>query len=1408
MEKIGFDIGVLYCKAVKLSAEGKTTKSYFEQHHGDTLAAAEKALKELGYTGRERVAFTGAASAPVAEMFGQEPLDLVRCQIRAVNRCCPQARYIIDVGGCSATLVQLDEKGNFQGYAGNSLCAAGTGSFLDEQAGRLGISYQQIGSFGHVENPPTIATRCAVFAKSDLIHRQQEGYSKPEMWSGLCRGMTSTLLGTLLRGRPLDGPTAFIGGVALNREVVRWLKNTYPEFIIVPENPHLLAAVGAALLAEKPALWQQRPASVRAEGERLTRYDWPLSLEKSIYPSFEAQEHYTDDDGNEVRVLKWPADGLLRGWLGIDIGSTSTKLALVAEDDSILVDVYRKTGGDPIGATQKLFKALRALAERRGGHYEILGVGTTGSGRKMVGKVIGADAIVNEISAHVAGAHRVDPSVETIFEIGGQDSKYMHVVDGNIRDANMNYVCAAGTGSFVEEVARKLGYRVDQIGQAVLGRRPPLTSDRCTVFMEQDVGRLIQKGVAPEDALAGVLVSVVKNYLNKVVGNRPRNRQKVFFQGATARNQGLVAAFERVVGCQVVVSPYCHVMGAYGVALLTRAAMKERRQEKSGFLGLDLEKRRISIEKETCRLCQNHCTISLASIDGVAEKPSWGYMCGRDPEEHRVRVNPCEKPLRLRQQLWREGGGGVEVAPDAPVIGLPQALSMYTYYPLWRRFFNRLGFRVELSGATNERIRQLATRLAGADFCFPAKVALGHVAELAGRQGVDFVCVPCMVSEERNPYTTAPKFCPYVQGLPAYSSAALDLNGLDTTRLIAPVVDLRMPFSRQIDYLQQALGEKLDVDRHRIKEAWKDAWQAQRQFEARLRQEGARLLAEASRRGEKVLVLVGRPYNNFDTGMNLGLPQKIAEQGRLVLPMDMLGAEPSLLDQRYYNTYWNYGQKILSALERVAESDNLDAVYLTNFSCGPDSFLLTYAEQIMGRRPFLALELDEHGADAGYLTRVEAFFDVLRKAVYQPRPPVKSSHPVSPRLGGKTVWLPPMHPVGTEIVAAAFRRHGVECRALEPENEESFELGRSLTRGSECLPTALTIGTFIKTLSRENKFDGQVLFMPTAEGPCRFGQYCTLHRQVLDRLGLKQVEILSPSSFNSYQGLDEPMRRTIWKAFLASDALFKAACRVRPYELNPGETNRVLQLQAESVERAFENPRGDWLGALDRALEKIMAVPRSGQPKPLVGVVGEIYVRCNVFANEHVIDAIEKFGGEAWLAPMTEWILYTVATQRISYRDRHMGVIQRLWSEAKNYYILHQEHRVNRLLRRHLPERLEPEIYEVIKDGCQFFPVNFEGEALLTVGRAMQFAKQGASLVVNCAPFGCMPGTLTTAVFRKLSAELGVPVVSMFYDGTGNQNQRLQVFLQNSVRRPEAATTIHLPPAQERPEASLRASNG
>jgi predicted CoA-substrate-specific enzyme activase len=1379
MGRIGIDIGALFVKAVRTDHEGRIQQRLYERHRGQPAAALERALSTLDVKPGDRLAFTGSNAEALADALGAPYRDVTLCHVEAIQRLVPGVRYIIDIGGGSATLIELDTQGRFQGYATNSLCAAGTGSFLDEQAGRLGMSYAEAGKLTHCAEPPMIATRCTVFAKSDLIHRQQEGCTRTELWSGLCRGMTQTLIATLLHGRPLDGRTAVIGGVALNTEVVRWLDKAWPGLVVVPPEPHLVAVLGAASYAAPPTRLALPASTSCADGPRFARFPWPLSLKRSRYPSFVTEEAYEDENHNEIRVTTWPPGATLRAYLGVDIGSTSTKAVLIGEDATVIADIYRKTAGDPIGATQLLFRAIQALAERKAATLEILGLGTTGSGRGIVGSVIGADAVINEISAHVAGAAQVDQTIDTIFEIGGQDAKYMHLVDGHIRDASMNYVCAAGTGSFVEEQAIRLGYRVAEAGPKVLGIRPPRATDRCTVFMEQDMTKLVQAGASPEEAFAAVMVSVVKNYLNKVVGNRYRSRTRIFFQGATARNPALVAAFERLLDVEIVVSPYCHVMGAYGVALLARRLMVERGTP-TAFRGLDVGARAVTLRKETCDLCHNSCTITHAEIAGVEDRPSWGYLCGREPDARAMRVNPRGRLFKKRQRLWLEAGRGIEVSERAPVVGLPQALSFYNYLPLWRRFFNRLGCRVKLSGATTHEIRELGKRMSGAEFCFPAKVFLGHAASLALAEGVDFLFLPQMKNEVPNEHVATSTFCPYVQATPAYTRAAFQLNGLDTARILSPIVDMRLSPRKLVDELTAALAQPLGVGWWRIYAAWSDAYRVQREFEQRVRDAGAEAITEARRRGEKIMIAVGRPYNLYDTGLNLGLPGKLADQGRTVVPLDALEIDLARLIPLHRNTFWNQGQKILAALEEVAGDERMDAVYFSNFSCGPDSFLLSYASEILGDKPFLTLELDEHGSNTGYLTRLESFGDVLRQP-HRERVVRRRAQPPPADFRDRTLWVPNMHPYTTALVAAALRAEGYRARALPLETAESFELGRSVTRGSECLPMALTVGSLLRVLRASAGAERHAFFMPSAQGPCRFGEYVALHRQILDREGFRDVPIMTPSHFKGFAGLEEPLRRSLWKGMVTGDILMKAGCKLRPYEREPGATDDVLAAETVRLSQAIEE-HDDLEEAVRHAIVRLEAVPRrEGPRRPLVGIVGEIYVRNNLFANEDVVRVVERIGGEAWMAPLAEWVLFASSLRNVRGHHGLKFSADLIATYLKWVWMLHWEKRLCESASPLLDDRHEPPLEDVLRNAECYLPDSVGGEALLTIGRAVSFARQGAVTVVNVSPFGCMPGNVATALFRRASADAGLPIVNLFYDGTGSQNGRLEVYLRAAM---------------------------
>lgn len=1392
---IGIDCGSLTVKGALLDNAGNVIASEHRLHNGEVVETVRGVIFAL-LDGMDptmvRIGITGRHAEPLSAITGLEAKDPVACEIAGSRVLFGKVDHIFHLGGGSVMLISLDGQGNLLSLAYNSACAAGTGSFLDEQAARMDLTHEEANAIEPVASPPPIATRCAVFAKTDLIHRQQEGYSRDELWCGLCEGMSRTAVQTLLKGHSLSGRVAITGGVASSPGMVHYLRATLEqggesdiEVLVSPKSP-VCAAIGAAsegpLFEIGPIL--ERLTSPARQTVTIQKKKRPrLELKKSRFPDFTVPISFVDDDGNEVRIHEalLHRNGYVPVILGVDVGSTSTKAALCLENGTVLADIYRRTLGDPVGAAKRLFSAMNEIERRLNLTFDVIAVGTTGSGRRIVGTIAGADIIVNEISAHVRGAVSVDPSVTTIFEIGGQDSKYMRIADGRCVDANMNYVCAAGTGTFVEELGRKLGFDVGSIGAAAIGAEPPHTSDRCTVFMEQDAFALIREGTSRQEVMAAILYSVIENYRSKVVGNRQVDRRKVMFQGATARNPGLVAAVENVFDVEVVVSPYCHVMGAIGAALL---ALDQIRISggKTKFRGLWLADRAVKVTTKPCELCSNRCVISTAHIEGVSETPSFGYLCGREPTDTRMRKNEGYALYRTRRNAFREL---IASGPKkGPRVGVPLALSTWGYAPLFKTLLSELGATPVFSPDTTRETARLGASTVGSDFCFPVKVAHGHIAAMLERDDLDAVFVPAMIEERRHPYASRSRFCPYMQVLHAVVKPLFEEKAIGPA-LVAPVLDWNLPPLEVGKYLSIAFAGVMDIDPEVGARAFETAKLAQLDFQESLIARGREAIKKLKREGKKGIVIIGRPYNTLDPIVSLNLPLKISESGFAVIPMEMLEFRPEKLGPAERNIYWHYGQKILCAVKEVADDPDLYGVYLTSFNCGPDSFILTHAEALMGEKPFLILELDEHGSDGGYATRIEAFLDVIRSRGRETtRCRTLTSCGAGPSdLKGRILWIPPMHPYGARLFPRVFRGYGIESECLPPSDEESLALGRAATRGSECTPMALTLGAFLKAIKHSGfPPEKHALFMPTATGPCRFGSYAQGQHMALERMGLGFIPIISPSSENSYLGIPTAARKTLWHAILCGDFLMKLVLARRPYEKERGTCDALAETWLERIGAELE-ARRDPMQALLGAAKAFEKVESYKDKRPLVGIVGEIYARCDPFANSFAIKAVEEGGGEAWLAPISEWILYTVWVAR-QHRDfRGEGLIDRIVSEMSNVFIEQREREYVEMMRPFLPNRMEPTIEEVAEAGMTLIPHEFEGESILTVGRTIRFFEQGADLVLNVAPFGCMHGHVTASLFERLARRYGRPIVSTFYDATGNANLTLRSFIEAARSR-------------------------
>ncbi|MCX6625041.1 MAG: acyl-CoA dehydratase activase-related protein, partial [Acidobacteria bacterium] len=668
-------------------------------------------------------------------------------------------------------------------------------------------------------------------------------------------------------------------------------------------------------------------------------------------------------------------------YLGIDIGSVSTNLVVMDADSNVVHDIYLRTGGRPIEAVEQ---GLKEIEEKWGHRLVIEGVGTTGSGRELIAEFVGADVVNDEITAHKTGAIHISSTlggepVDTIFEIGGQDSKFISIENGVVVDFAVNEACAAGTGSFLEEQAEKLGISIkgEFATLALAATSPTRLGERCTVFMERDITGWLHKGESVPDIVAGLAYSIALNYLNRVVRGRHVG-DVIYFQGGTAYNDSVTAAFSQVLGKKITVPPYNGVMGAIGMALIARQWSRATRGV-SRFRGYDLKSLPMSTRDFVCKACTNNCDIKEFTIDG--SKSFWGDKCS---DKYRKPMKSGRKPViedlfAYRDKVTEELAGSLanttklERKPGRIYVGVPRTMSTYDRYPFWHRYLTEIGCEVVLSRQTDARISADGVEYSLAQPCYPVQVAHGHVKSLI-HLGVDYILVPNVLNAEScEDDKTSAHFCPWNQTLPYVLKAVPQFEEAES-RFLTP----SMHFQLGREYIKDALaeiGRKLGVKRRVSDVAVDAAYAAQREFQDRLLAAGRRALDTLETTGEPGIILVGRSYNIYDRGINCDIPKKLRNfYGANVIPLDFLvtGTEP--VADLHPNMFWTSGRKILEAARFAGERPNMHMIYISNFKCGPDSYIKYFARQAAGA-PMLVLTFDGHGNDAGFMTRCEAYLD-------------------------------------------------------------------------------------------------------------------------------------------------------------------------------------------------------------------------------------------------------------------------------------------------------------------------------------------------------------------------------------------------------------------------------------------------
>ena len=1060
MYRLGIDIGTATVKLV-LTDENKTIITTWETlHHNQPSTMLKMGITELGVFLTEAVAvgITGADALSFHKVLKDSGfLEDVPAIVEGTKLLASSARSIMEIGSQGSRFItQIDQVPQF---ATNGHCAGGTGSFFEDQMSRLGLSIEDYSKLvDQATSVPRLSGRCAVFAKTDIIHRQQEGVRTPDILLGLCYAMIKNYKATIVRDRLVDKPVAFCGGVTKNRGVIRAIKEVFglqEDELIVPAYASFAGAAGAALHASGSFTSEQ--LFLAAD-----------HMKESHHGSLSALPAFSENTLSDPACTQFPVSGKCA--LGIDIGSTSTDLVIIGEHNELVDYQYLRTAGNPEAAVRK---GLASIKERFG-ELVFQAVGVTGSGRERVGRMLGADAIRDEITAQAAGAAHCVPEVNTVFEIGGQDSKYIQIEDGRVVDFQMNKICAAGTGSFVEEQAARMGIPINEFGPlALTAKNPASLGERCTVFIETAIAAASAEGIAQNEIAAGLCYAIVKNYLHKVVGTKPVGNH-IVLQGGVAYNPGIVAAFRAFYGERLIVNPYFSISGAFGVALLAKEANVGK---KSSFAGYEFSRKTIHMDTRNEEVRKN-----IEFYHQADKLLLDGYTGERDPRKK--------------------------------TVGVPFALMIHKFFPMANAFFTSLGYNVLLTKPTNDETIRLSQENARGETCYPVKLIYGHMKQLIDAK-VDYIFLPTIHTMKHELSHVEHNYgCVYMQTAAVSIGKALGLEEKGIT-LLSPVFDL--DFGKEaMASAMVGLGKILGIPKPFCAKALLAGAMAVRKHTNAVEKQGKQLL-DSLKLEDKVLVLITRNYGVSDPILNMGIPDLLLERGIKVITLSHLPGHALDISEEYPNLYWPFGQHILSGAKLIAHHPNLYAVYLTNHGCGPDSMLSHLFKKEMGDKPYLQIEVDEHFSKVGVVTRIEAFLNSLSKRNAKALPAdfdienvtIRTSN-IQPNVQKELPLYLPNLGLYTEFIRQYYEQTGHTVHVLPMADEEALSLGRAHTNSKEYLPFVVLLGSILKDQKERASQHSVQYLVPQTLGSEADGQYATVIDAILWQSGMKNIMLAAP----------------------------------------------------------------------------------------------------------------------------------------------------------------------------------------------------------------------------------------------------------------------------------------------------------
>jgi predicted CoA-substrate-specific enzyme activase len=1407
---LGIDIGSTNAKLCLLE-NGKATLSYILAHDGNVQEAVYKLIKRLesqkdlkaikalttGTEGRHRIALPDVI-APVAVEKGLEALGL-----------CPRA--VVSMGGEDLVVYALDDRGRItQIYSGNK-CASGTGEFFRQQLGRMDLDFEELNELASEAKVLSLSSRCSVFMKSDCTHRLNKGEATPaDIGLSLCKVMADKISDFLIKARIREGEVTLIGGPTRNRFLLGFLKENRPEVkFTVPDEAPFFEAFGAAHLA------REQGAGI-ADVDKLIREVCTDSY--SHFPSLKD----LDDSVRYVPSRRGQYDPKGEYILGVDGGSTTTKAALInIKTMQIVAEHYGRTHGKPVDSLKKcILEIQKQLGE--GQKPRITLSCTTGSSRELLGVFLETAGVYNEIIAHAVGTSYFEPEIDTIFEIGGQDAKYVYLKSSVPIDYAMNEACSAGTGSFLEESARgdlNIENAADIGPIALEADRPLKFGEHCSAFINSDIRKAIQQGASRANIAAGLIFSIVANYLNRVVGNRVIG-QHIALQGGVAKNPAVPLAFARITGRKITVPPDPELMGCFGVALVARRKFEEGLLKKGSFDLEGIAAKEIAQEGTfSCKSCDNFCEIRKLKVSG--KRYPFGGRCSKYTSARRKRKKDDFKPIdytELRTRMLFEDFSpnpvGLKQKTDK-VVGVPAAFSYYSLWPLYSWFFHSLGVRAIVSDAVApEGIAKLES-----NYCFPAEIAHGAIQNILDK-GVDYLFLPHfrdMPSMEK--CVEHGTVCPLTQGLPFFARRAFDLSD---DKILKPLVSFKKGWEASKESFVE-IAARLGFSAESGAAAYDRGIREYRRFAEAYAALGDEILKKIKNDpSHTYIALFGRPYNAFTKDANMGIPRKFTSQGITVIPFDMIYREDEAI---FRNMYWYYGQQNMKAVKRASDIENLYLTWVSNFSCAPDSFMLHYVRWMMGRKPYLVLEVDSHTADAGIDTRVEAFLDVVdsfrrsgldagkrdwtRRYYISPK---KSFADILDRRTGDridirdpriTFVIPALGDLSTEAAAAAARKSGVHSIPLPVPDVQTVQLARNVASGKECIPSLLVLGSILKFME-QNPASGSdklfLFFIPSTTGPCRTGQYSVFYDQLFEELGFDNAVFMTGEADNSYRELGPTINREIWWALMLGDYFTDARIGIQLLARDVSGAMQVFHRNWKNVVAAIERGSREIEAAIEQAGRELCSIPRRRSLDEIkkILVVGEIYVRRDTFSIQEISDHLISKGIFPKVTDITEWVRYTDFNRKAAMDStRNNGgplstsglalFKEKAVFQVERFYKDMVEHKIARhLVPTGLVVRAPHDMNRIMENARRdFIDHALESETTVSSGVAATAMQDGFSGIVIIAPFACLPGRLIEGVFAPWARARNYPVLTLENDGQPyppSTLARMEIFSHNVLR--------------------------